>query len=231
MMKKALFSASQAAYFSGRLVGGAGRVPLLLVAVGCGLSLTAVARSAEPTAGGAASRRSLDTLSPADLRVRYAESRRRLAELNLERAKRANQLSPKAVGPREVERLARHVELTSRQLEIARKKPRTTVKQTNLAAAEIAVANARADLQAARRANERTAVSTKLAAVTDVNIRRLEASLEMAEIHLELLNRPDYVPSLIDEMQWHIDQLTNEVIDLRHQLETGGNDQFGVERP
>ncbi len=230
-MKKALFSVSQAACFSGRLVGGAGHLRLLLVAVGCGLLVAAVARSAEPTAGGAVSQRSLDTLSPADLRVRYAESRRRLAELNLERAKRANQLSPKTVGPREVERLARHVELTRRQLEIAREKPRTTVKQTNLAAAEIAVANARADLQAARKANERTTRNVKLAAVTDVNIRRLEASLEMAEIHLELLNRPDYVPSLIDEMQWHIDQLTNEVIDLRHQLETGGNDQFGSDRP
>ena len=62
-------------------------------------------------------------------------------------------------------------------------------------------------------------------------MRRLEAMLEMAEIHLELLNRPNYVPSLIDEMQWHIDQLTNEVIDLRHQLETGGNNTFGFERP
>ena len=100
-----------------------------------------------------------------------------------------------------------------------------------LAAAEIAVANARADLQAAFRANERTAADVKLAAVTAVNIERLKTQLDMAEVRLELLKRPNYVPSLIDEMQWHIDQLTNEVIDLRHRLETGGSNTFGAERP
>jgi len=105
-----------------------------------------------------------------------------------------------------------------------------TAKQTNLASAEVAVANASADLATALKANEMT-TDVKLAAVSEINIERLRTILAMAEIRLEMVKRPDYVPSLIDEMQWHIDLLTNEVIELRHQLESGGNLDFGSERP
>ena len=228
-MEKPLFRETLVMAYCGRLGATCWRLILLLTVICLSLPNPEFVRAADPAAEGAGRR--FELLTPADLQVRYAESRQQLAELNLERANQANQLVPNAVGPREVARLARHVDLTRRQAEIARGNPRTTVKQTNLAAAEIAVANVRDDLEAARKANERTATDVKLAAVAGVNMRRLEAMLEMAEIHLELLNRPNYVPSLIDEMQWHIDQLTNEVIDLRHQLETGGNNTFGFERP
>ena len=228
-MKKPLFRVPFAMAYCRRLGASCWRVFLLFIAICLGAAQFEVACAAEPAAGGAGRR--LNLLTPAELQIRYAEARQQLAELNLERATKANQLVPNAVGPREVVRLSRHVDLTRRQADIAKENPRTTVKQTNLAAAEIAVANVRDDLEAARKANERTAKDVKLAAVAAVNMQRLEAMLEMAEIHLELLNRPNYVPSLIDEMQWHIDQLTNEVIDLRHQLETGGNNTFGVERP
>ena len=228
-MGKPLFKETSMMGYCGRLGASCWRAIVLLTLICHSAHQPDVVRGADPAAGGEGRR--FELLTPADLQVRYAESRQRLAELNLERANQANQLVPNAVGPREVARLARHVDLTRRQAEIARENPRTTVKQTNLAAAEIAVANVRDDLEAARKANERTATDVKLAAVAAVNMRRLEAMLEMAEIHLELLNRPNYVPSLIDEMQWHIDQLTNEVIDLRHQLDTGGNNTFGSERP
>jgi len=228
-MEKSRFRGPFATAYCGRLAVSCWQVFLLLIAVCLGTPQFEVAYGAEPAAGGAGRR--LNLLTPAELQIRYAETRQQLAELNLERANKANQLVPNAVGPREVARLSRHVDLTRRQADIATENPRTTVKQTNLAAAEIAVANVRDDLVAARKANERTAKDVKLAAVAAVNMKRLEAMLEMAEIHLELLSRPNYVPSLIDEMQWHIDQLTNEVIDLRHQLETGGNNTFGAERP
>ena len=228
-MGKPLFRENSTITYGGRLGPNAWRVIVLLAVICHSTHQTDVVHAADPAAGGEGYR--FESLTPADLQLRYAESRQQLAELNLERANQANQLVPNAVGPREVARLTRHVDLTRRQAELARENPRTTVKQTNLAAAEIAVANVRDDLEAARKANERTAKDVKLAAVTAVNMRRLEAMLEMAEIHLELLNRPNYVPSLIDEMQWHIDQLTNEVIDLRHQLDTGGNKTFGAERP
>jgi len=189
------------------------------------ISHDAVAAEAVPTV-----EQSLAEFSPAELQVRYAERRLELARLNLERAERANKLADRAVGPREVHRLSNHVDLTRRQLAIAKENPRMTAKQTNLASAEVAVANASADLATALKANEMT-TDVKLAAVSEINIERLRTILAMAEIRLEMVKRPDYVPSLIDEMQWHIDLLTNEVIELRHQLESGGNLDFGSERP
>lgn len=83
---------------------------------------------------------------------------------------------------------------------------------------------ARADLESAQRSNQRRAGS-----VSETGIRRLQAKLELAELRLELLRNPTYVPSLIDEMQWHIDQLTDEIIDLRHRLGTRGDDDFGFD--
>lgn len=160
--------------------------------------------------------------SAPDLQLRYAEARLKLADLNLERAREANRQTSGSVGPREIARLENFVRLARRQVEIARQRPRTTVNQTNLAAAEIAVEDARADLDAAVRANEHAAGS-----ITRLNIERLEAKLQIAELHLELLRQPAYVPSLIDEMQWHIDQLTNQVIDLRHQISTHGTGDAG----
>jgi len=117
------------------------------------------------------------------------------------------------------------VRLARRQVEIARQRPRTTVNQTNLAAAEIAVEDARADLDAAVRANQHAEGS-----ITRLNMERLEAKLHLAELHLQLLREPAYVPSLIDEMQWHIDQLTNQVIDLRHQIGSHGMSDFGLKK-
>lgn len=47
-----------------------------------------------------------------DLQIRIAETRVRLAEYTLERALAANRTVADAVGPREIDRLRRHVGLT-----------------------------------------------------------------------------------------------------------------------
>jgi hypothetical protein len=155
--------------------------------------------------------------SPADLQVRYALARLRLAELDLERALAANRETAGAIGERELERLRTHIEVMQKRLEIARAQPRTASRQAMVAAAEAACVNARGDLDAALRAKGRQDRS-----VSDLTIHRLRAKLELSEIRLELCQNPEYELSLLDEMQWNIDQLTDEVIDLRHQVETGG---------
>lgn len=155
------------------------------------------------------------------IRIRLAEARVRLAEYTLERAVEANRVVPGSVGPREIDRLQRNLGLTRRQLEIVRGHPRTTVRETNLAAAETGLAIARGDLEAALRANDRHRDS-----VSDINVKRLRSRLELAELQLELLRNPGYAPSVIDEMQWHIDQLTDQVIELQHRLGTKGDGDF-----
>lgn len=165
---------------------------------------------------------SAEAVAAADLRVRYAMARLRLAELDLERALAANRALPAAVGPREIERLRNHVRLLERHVEIARDQPRTAARQATVAAAEAGRDNVRADLEAALAANHRVP-----GAVSELNVKRLRARLELAEIRIALCKNPDYELSILDEMQWNIDQLTDQLIDLRHQVETGGSGDIG----
>ena len=158
----------------------------------------------------------------ADLRVRYAMARLRLAELDLERALAANKQVKGAIGDREITRLRNHIRLLERQVEITREQPRTAARQATITAAEMARDNAEADLEAARRANERAAGS-----VSPINMERLHTQVELAEIRVELCRNPAYELSLLDEMQWNIDQLTDQMIDLRHRVDGRANADFG----
>ncbi|MDA0255203.1 MAG: hypothetical protein O3C39_08955 [Planctomycetota bacterium] len=158
----------------------------------------------------------------ADLRIRYALARLRLAELDLERALAANQQVKGAIGEREIARLRDHIRLLERQVEITREQPRTAARQATIAAAELALDTAVADLEAARRANQRVKGS-----VSGINIERLETRVELAEIRVELCRNPAYELSLLDEMQWNIDQLTDQMIDLRQRVEGRANNDFG----
>lgn len=158
----------------------------------------------------------------AQLRLGYAVARLRLAELDLERAVVANHAAKGAVGNREIDRLKNHVALVRHQLEIARGQPRTASRQATMAAAHVARDNARADLDSALKANQLAP-----GAVSDLNLERLRARLELAEIRVALCQNSASGLSLLDEMQWNIDQLTDEVIDLRHRVETRGGGDFG----
>ena len=157
-----------------------------------------------------------------DLQLRYAVARLKLAELDLQRVVTLNRPTPNAIGALEITRLTNHVRLMQRQVEIAQGKPQSSAREVGLAAAELAVETAQADLDAARAANKRAD-----GAVKKINLQRLETKLEIAQIRLELYQSPDFVPSPIDEMQWHIDQLTEQLIDLRHRLETRSSNDFG----
>lgn len=163
--------------------------------------------------------------TPEDLQVRYALARLTLAELDLERALAANRDTAGAIGGREIERLRNHIDVMEKRLEIARARPRTASRQAMVAAAEAARDNARGDLESALRAQGREDRS-----INNLAIERLRAKLELTEIRLELCRNPAYELSLLDEMQWSIDQLTDQVIDLRHQVEAGATRDSGQPR-
>jgi hypothetical protein len=163
--------------------------------------------------------------APHDLQVRYAQARLRLAELDLERAIAASAAAKDSVGSREVQRLRTHVDMLRHQVDIARSHPRTAARQAATAAAEAACTDARADLEAALRANQRTPFT-----VSDINVERLRAKVELAEVRLAMCKSPDYELSLLAEMEWNIEQLTDEVIDLRHRVETGAKQDAGQPR-
>ncbi len=149
-------------------------------------------------------------------------ARLKLAELDLQRAVKLNRPMANAIGALEITRLTNHLRLMQRQLEIAQGKPQSSAREVGLAAAELAVETAQADLDAARAANKRTE-----GAIKEINVKRLETKLDIAEIRLELYRNPDFIPSPIDEMQWHIDQLTEQLLDLRHRVESRSTNDFG----
>lgn len=157
-----------------------------------------------------------------DVRTRYAMARLKLAELDLQRAVKLNRPMANAIGALEITRLTNHLRLMQRQLEIAQGKPQSSAREVGLAAAELAVETAQADLDAARAVNKRTE-----GAIKEINVKRLETKLDIAEIRLELYRNPDFIPSPIDEMQWHIDQLTEQLLDLRHRVESRSTNDFG----
>lgn len=163
-----------------------------------------------------------EAAAAAELKVRYATARLRLAELDLERALAANRAAHGAVGPREIERLQNHIRLLRRHVEIVRERPRTAARRATVAAAAAGRDDVRAELEAALAANHRVP-----GAVSDLNLERLRARLELAEIRVALCQNPDDELSILDEMQWNIDQLTDQLIDLRYQVETGASGDFG----
>lgn len=157
-----------------------------------------------------------------DLVVRFARARLRLAELDLERALDINARAPAAIGGRQIDRLEHRVESLRRQVEVARDQPRTAARQVTVAAAEAARDVANVDLERARAANRRMP-----GAVSEVNLKRLEAALDLADVRVQMCRNPDYDLSLLAEMQWSIERLTEEVVDLRHRLDATSSPDFG----
>ena len=66
--------------------------------------------------------------------------------------------------------------------------------------------------------------------MSEINIERLRAKVELAEVRLAMCKSADYELSLLAELDWNIEQLTDEVIDLRHRVETGGKHDAGQPR-
>lgn len=200
--------------FSTRRRAPTGAAWIVVTAAVCLAAASAFVASADPPPPAASPELPLDRVH--GLQVRYTEARLRVAELTLQRAVAANVKFPDAIGERELQRLRNHVTMLRRQVEIARQHPRTAARQASIAAAEAALADVRGDLEAALRANARAAGS-----ISDINIQRLRAKIDLAEIRLELCTNPDYELSLLAELEWNIEQLTDEVIDLRHEMDTG----------
>ena len=152
---------------------------------------------------------------PANALIRYADARLRLAEVNLEEALEQNERVAGVVSDMEVEQLKANVELARRQLEITKRFNLGTTVPTQVTAAEAAAKIADLDLSTALKANEKLP-----GAITESRIKRLRIKAEMAKIRVELWKDPVYIPSLMEEMQWQIDRLTEQVIELGQRLDS-----------
>ncbi len=149
----------------------------------------------------------------AELHVRYAEARLKLARLDLERAEVVDdRAGGGGVSETDMRRLRARVRMLESLVGATRSNPHGNGLDGHLARARVAVEIATEDLESA----ERTAST---GAMDRIMVERYRTRLEIAELRLALLEDPTNVPSPFDQMQLQIDQLTDHVLDLLDQIE------------
>ena len=168
---------------------------------------------------GAGLLRGADDAAPVDpsaaLHVRYAEARLKLARLDLERARAADeQFGNRVVSDTDLRRLEARIRVLERQVEVNRRLPHGNGLEAQVARARAAAEVAEEDLEAARDLHQRAPK-----AMHEIDLRRYESRAEIARLRLALLEDPENVPSMIDQMQLQLDQLTDHVVDLLDQIE------------
>lgn len=153
----------------------------------------------------------------AALHVRYAEARVRLAQADLEKARELNRQVPNAVSAIELAALEDRIALLEGLARDARERPHGNGLAVQRASSRDAARRALAAIETARRVKRSS--GSDGSRITDIDLSRLELRAEVARLRAELWDDPVMVPSLIDEMQVQIEQLSEQVHDLTHQLE------------
>lgn len=149
------------------------------------------------------------------IHVRYAEARLDLARLDLERAIEADESAGgRGVSETDLRRLRARIRVLESQLEATRAAPHGNGIESQKARARIAAEVAEEDLRSAEEIRERMP-----AAFPEIDLRRARKRVEIARLRVDLLEDPENVPSLIDQMQLQIDQLTDHVLDLLDAVE------------
>ena len=141
--------------------------------------------------------------------VRYARAYLRLTELELKSAKNTNAKVPGVISAVEVDRLKMNVAVAQAQLQNALRPNAVSKVQVHLRYAEEKVATARKEYKRAQRVRKINAE-----ALSDDELERLKLVMEVAQYRLEMWRDPTYLPSLLDHMQWQIDRLSEEIVQL-----------------
>ena len=153
------------------------------------------------------------------LHERYALARLELAELDLEKASLLDKEGEGGlVSDHDLRRLRTRVAVLKELVAITREHPHGTGILGQRVRAKASLKLAEEDLSLARTLHERN--PGEFSALT---VRRSEAKAEIARLRLALWDDPANVPSVIDEIQMQIDQLTDHVVDL---LDQADNDRI-----
>ena len=154
-----------------------------------------------------------------ELHEKYASARLKLAELDLEKASLLDKEGKGGlVSDHDLRRLRTRIAVLEDLVAITREHPHGTGIHGQRVRAKSNLKLAEEDLSLARTLHERNPGE-----FTALAIRRSEAKVEIARLRLALWDDPANVPSVIDEMQMQIDQLTDHVVDL---LDRADNDRI-----
>jgi hypothetical protein len=154
-----------------------------------------------------------------DLLIRAADARLRLAQADLEIALDSNRRAPGHVSGLELKRLEANIEVAQKQLGVTKQFSHGSAYPNQLFAAQATADLAQQDHRSALRVNKR-----RPGTIPKTVVNRLKIKAELANIRLELWKDPEaYMPSMMHEMQWQIDRLTEQVIELSQRLDAEEN--------
>jgi hypothetical protein len=148
--------------------------------------------------------------------VRYARAHLTVAKLDLRRAMEVDKQMPNLLPISAMESLKRHVAIDKEQLKQALESPDGNFHDIYIRSAKNAVALAEADLK--RKQEVRDKMPGR---VTEYDAERAKAVLEIAKLHLEITNGKESSLSSIMYLQWQIELLRNQVLELQLQVQLG----------
>jgi hypothetical protein len=147
------------------------------------------------------------------LHVSHAQACVRLAEAELQMSQEMNLMAADTVPQIRLEWLQANLEFARKQLEVAQQYEYGAALPLQLVYAEKSAALAERELEEAVYVNK-----SLPSRISQLNVERLRAKAEIASLRLKMWRSDRYVHSLIDQMQWQIDRLTEQVIDLNHRV-------------
>lgn len=147
------------------------------------------------------------------IQVRYHDVLVQLAEVEVKAAAELNRKTPNAVAQQTMDRLRTNAAV-ARQLH-----ERATRGYADMPEAHVLYADARAqlaesDYRSAVKLRERNPNS-----MPELKLERIRLSAELANLRVEMWKHPESLTSLVDQMQWEIDQMSQEILDLHKRVE------------
>ncbi len=145
--------------------------------------------------------------------VRFARTHLELARLNLRRAVEANKRTPNVFSKEFIERLHLHIDIDEAQLAQCLKGEDADAHQVCIRGAEASLKIAEADLERKRDSQQRIPTAAGALAV-----ERARLVAEIAKLNLERAQDLAGADSFVKHLQWQIEELRHQVLELQMQL-------------
>ncbi|KAA5542085.1 hypothetical protein FYK55_14850 [Roseiconus nitratireducens] len=146
-----------------------------------------------------------------ELDLQYAQTRLRLAEVELAAVMEIERAAPGTISKLAIERLKSSVAIAKEQLAQAELASVTGPGQVRLRQAEEKERLARLDLQTAQQQREKGQIS-------ELELERLRLKHELAKLSLVILKEPEHFSTLLHFVEAKVDRLGDEILSLDQRL-------------
>ena len=147
------------------------------------------------------------------LSVKYAETFLKLSKVSLEKAVDFNRRVPGGFSAAEIDRLQRIVGFAEERLDWVKKAGHKQA-DANIFTATMALRSAEQNYQKAMNANTRVP-----GAVSPLEVERLRLTVDLAQMSMQKASLAAETSSPVDDVQWELDQLREDVMQLRSRVE------------